>query len=325
MLIKLSLLCTQLTRHTLQKYPLSRMATIEDTYFQNTIIADALMSEDLIYEAKKSDREYRMNVNDAAYLAEAQKEEYDYLRNLIRMVSLNNGTKIYPNDHGFCEQKKDELLLKSIKNFESRFAPIKSSEDYRSLRYSRKNSMMLYEKHDEMLHYFKEKIKDKKKRTSFIGLLEELKLDFIIPDENEVYFYPVISDLFYDTFHMDYYAGQFVDLTSAMRQSISATKRYQKNESPRLPKLLYDKVLFLEEIKIPNLTNYIFLEYARTFQCDSVKFRELYLEILYFTTQKSTALQSDLDISDIYPREFLLCMSKIVLPLDKPLLSFETI
>lgn len=53
--------------------------------------------------------------------------------------------------------------------------------------------------------------------------------------------------------------------------------------------------------------------------------RDLYLEILYYNTQGGNALKAKLDISEIYPREFILCLTKIIIPLEQEMLTIETL
>ncbi len=81
----------------------------------------------------------------------------------------------------------------------------------------------------------------------------------------------------------------------------------------------------VKTIKKNNARNYILHEYSRTLSCDISPLRDLYLEILYYNTQGSNALKAKLDISDIYPREFILCLTKIIIPLDQALLTIETL
>ncbi len=320
--ITLSLLCTQLTKQTFLMYPDMREKISKSNIWKNAIISDVLMSHDVEFETK-SFREMGMDVDSEYYVEEAEDSKYEYLRNLITIVCNNNGVKEY--DTNFSTEKKKQIFINSINNHKERFLAILNKEDYETLNHPKIKSTLLSEHHRDILHYLEDKTSDEKKMRKILDLIEKTNNNFIFKDENDRLIYPVISDLIFDTFNLDYYSKNDSDFIANLRIDFSATKKYQQKGLQKLPKVLYDKATFIENIKEYKSRNYILKEYARTLNCDIDLFKKLYLEILYYNTQGSRALRSKLDITDIYPREFILCLTKIIIPLKEPLLTIDAI
>lgn len=322
--ISLSLLCTQLTKQALTMYPGKEDATSKSNFLKNSIISDTLMSHDIRYQ-KKSYREIGIDTKEKFYIQESQKQKYNFLRTHITNVCQNNNHKIF--DSTLSTDIKTQILIHSIDNAIKRFETIASSKSYMEQYFSpeRSKGTSLKDKHHEIIHYLKDKILIAEKCEIILDLLELTNTNFILKDDKGESLYPVISDLIFDTFNLDFYFEKDSEFIAGMCSKISYVKTYQHENILKLPNILYSKTIFIEAVKKYNIRPYILHEYTRTLNCDINLMRNLYLEILYYNTQGSNALKTKLDMTKLYPREFIMCLTKIIIPLEKPLLTIESL
>jgi hypothetical protein len=318
--ITLSNFCIVLTKKALSDYPSMQKEIINAPPLQNIIIADVLASYDMAHQTKTA-REIERDISEQYYVNQAKLDRHNDLRHLVVEICQNHGVKSYLPE-SFAD--KGSILFNSVQDAEKRFEETSQKEDYKSLSYA--NGEKLSEKHQFILHYLKEKLKNVKKIEKFSSLLETTKNNFILHDENGKAYYPVVSDLIFDTFNLDYYFKKDADFTKALCDNIGATKAFQKNNVSRLPRRLYSKVVFIEQVKKYNARTYILKEYARTLKWNEDDFRKFYLEILYYNVDEGKrALLSELNIDKIFPRCFLLNKTKIITLTDNSrTLTLET-
>jgi hypothetical protein len=239
----------------------------------------------------------------------SQHKELNFIGNQIYFLS-----KTYKNiktDKGISEVEKIDILRKSVVLFEDLFEDLCQQDTYL-------NNEDLSNAHAQIIIDLKNKFKIKGDGTKILNLLEASNCNFLLIFDNNTKVYPVIVDLLYDTFTLEYNCSiknKNVDFLKSKEQFPLTQKEYE--EEGAYSSKYYAKIEFRHQVHTKKVRQYILHEFARALKCDIKKLKKLYKELLYYNPDvHPNALKAPIDISKIAPRQFLMPTVKMIKPIE---------
>jgi len=239
----------------------------------------------------------------------SQHKELSFIESQIYFLS-----KTYKNikmDKSISEIEKIDILRKSVDLFEDLFDDLCQQDTYL-------DNEDLSNTHAQIIIDLKDKLKVKDEATNILNLLEASSCNFLLIFDDNTKVYPVITDLLYDTFTLDYdysIKNKNVDFLKAKEQFPITQKEYE--EEGAYSSKHYAKIEFRHQVHIKKVRQFILHEFARALKCDMKKLKKLYKELLYYNPAvHSNALRTPIDISKIAPRQFLMPTIKMIKPME---------
>lgn len=248
--------------------------------------------------------------SDTKYLEMASKHnELESIKNQIYFLC-----KTYKNiqtDKDLSTKEKIDILRKSIDLFEDLFDDLCQQDTYI-------NNEDLSNGHAQIIIDLKNKLKAKDGATDIIDTLEVSNNNFLLIFDENTKVYPVITDLLYDTFTLEYnfsIKNKNIDFLKSRKQFPLTQKEYE--EQGAYSSKYYAKIEFRHQVHEKQARPLILHDYARALKCDIKILKKLYKELLYYNPlAHPNALNTSINISNIAPRQFLMPTIKMIKPIE---------
>jgi len=272
--------------------------TLQREYKIIEIVAKSLKSLDKLNDIRLFSKQ--------EYLEKAsQHKELSFIKNQIDFLCTTY--KNIHTDKDLSREEKVEILRHSVDCFENLFDDLCQQDTYM-------NNEDLSNGHAQIIIDLKNKLKAKDGAIQIINLLEISNCNFLLIFDENTKIYPVITDLLYDTFTMDYNFSKNnknIDFLKSKNQFYITKKEYE--EQGVYSSKYYAKIEFRHQIHTKKVRLFILHEFARALKCDIKILKNIYRELLYYDSAiHPNALNSSMDISKIAPRQFLMPMVKMI-------------
>ena len=248
--------------------------------------------------------------SNSKYLETAsQHKELKFIKNQIYFLCQTY--KNIQTDKGLETEEKISILKKSIDLHENLFDDLGMQDAYL-------NNEALSNAHAQIIIDLKNKLKARDGATKIINSLEASNTNFLLILDDNTKVYPIITDLLYDTFTLDYnfsIKNKNVDFLKSKNQFPLTQKEYE--EQGAYSSKHYACIEFKHQVPTKKIRIFILHEFSRALKCDIKILKALYRELLYYYPQKHpNAFKSTINILEIVPRQFLMPTVKMIKPIE---------
>jgi len=279
-------LCTEITKDLIEK---DKIKYLGDEY-EIKILAQAMKYCDKIQK--------KTLLSDEEYLIQSKNHEDLQLVQASIDFLTRTYNKVLHTDDGMSDEQKVEILQMSFEHFTLIFEGISERKEY-----IEQTAIKL--EHEAILRDLSGKVETHDLAMDIVNKLKNSNTNFLHIFDNGVAFYPVIIDLLYDTFLLEYLYAKNGPAISALKPEEKFI--WVKNNYKNFKDIEFYAIVEFGFLVRPNqIRTYILHDFKRALNCDLNSLRNLYLELLHFEgSQHSSSVQKNFpQIANIASREF---------------------